>query len=138
MYSYLIKRMRNVHGYITKPADLWPDAVIRRALEDAPFPLDYALRIQREFFPGESLQELFRQDDTNGITDLTCAEAINIIHHTFPCSVMPDDVFIACYIAFPEDWKRYWVMTVGGGYALGYAAGLRNLRAHAKKRQEWF
>ena len=139
MYSYLISQMQRFNftkrGY-EAPTGLKPWLVKEKATSGIPFSVGEALAIRDYYFPGESLDKLFQED--NGSNALTEAEALQIISHTkYYSEVMPDlqDTIIK-YIG--EHVQRLScnigeLALLALGLTIGRAAGVREERSRKKE-----
>lgn len=141
-YSKLAARMmeikKNHEWHFEERADVWPDAVIRRALDGEQLPLSYALRVKRLYFPNEDVTELFQPDSmTEGRETLSFAECVKTLEHSFLGEVMTSDEFEAVeyFLHHTNDNKNKLLWATPAGYVLGYAAGVRSERARKEHKQ---
>lgn len=135
MYSYLASRIVGA-SYRQRSKDrLRPWAVHEKATSGEFFTVGEAQAIRDAYFPGESLEALFKEDqDTNA---LTVAEAMNIVQHTMPGDVMPELVEAVWY----RVTSTIENMPIGHGLiclmgwcaVIGRAAGVKEERARRKK-----
>ena len=141
-YSKLAARMmeskKNHEWHFEERADVWPDAVIRRALDGEQLPLSYALRVKRLYFPNEDVTELFQPDSmTEGRETLSFAECVKTLEHSFLGEVMTSDEFDAVeyFLHHTNDNKDKLLWATPAGYVLGFAAGIRSERARKHRKQ---
>lgn len=138
MYSHLIEQVRGIKDYWEQPYDLWPDNIIRRALDGTPFPLDYALRIWSAYFEGvESMAELFETDDpSEARAELTFSETVHILKHSFLGEVIPNDAYDGINHYLYHAQNKHHIDYMAAGYAVGRVAGIREERARRHEKEK--
>lgn len=94
MYSHLIEKVSCIPSscYVEKAPDLRPSEIISRIMRDD-ISFSYASRIREAYFPDESFEELFVEDNPDDC-HLTAADVIRVMDKNPHFGmVVPDAVF---------------------------------------------
>lgn len=94
MYSHLIEKVSCIPSscYVEKEPDLRPSEIISRIMRDD-ISFSYASRIRDAYFPNESFEELFVEDNSDDC-HLTAADVIRVMDKNPHFGmVVPDAVF---------------------------------------------